>query len=517
MESKLGLIFALVILVLTGAILATFFTYGFDFSFLNDSYTLHVIRFSLFQALLSTFLSILLALPLSLALYRREFVGKKVLLGVLNLSFVLPALVVVFGLLSIYGNSGFLNHILGQKIFNIYGLSGILLAHVFFNIPLALKVFYHNLSLIHQSQHKLSFSLGLNAYRKFLYLEWHTLKQQIPHIASLIFMLCFSSFAIILSLGGSPKYASLEVAIYQAVKYDFDLALASSLALTQIAICLLVLFFMQRFSKQSANKSFKEKNQNIFLDNFFLKFFDIFLLFLAVLFFMPPLFGVVFSGLNDTLLSSLKSLHLLKALFNSIVIAFASSTMALIVSFFISYKSSEYKLKNKKNKSYLLELTGSMVLIIPSIVISTGLFILLNGHIDVFRNGIYFVILTNALLALPFSLRVLSHGIFTLRQEYENLCISLNLKGISRFKIVELRALRATFFSAFGVGFVLSFGDLGAISLFGSSEFKTLPLLLYEQLGSYQMQEASVSAMVLLLLSFSSFIILERLGRIEVA
>ena len=57
-------------------------------------------------------------------------------------------------------------------------------------------------------------------------------------LASLVFLLCFKSFAIVLALGGGPARATLEVAIYEALKIELDFTRAAWLALIQLAICL---------------------------------------------------------------------------------------------------------------------------------------------------------------------------------------------------------------------------------------------------------------------------------------
>ncbi|GAB7262764.1 hypothetical protein DZS_46310 [Dickeya ananatis] len=102
----------------------------------NDSYLWHVIRFSFWQALLSALLSTLPALFLARALYRRRFPGHRLLLRLCAMTLVLPVLVAVFGILSVYGREGWLARLLMQVgieyRFSPYGLQGILLAHVFF-------------------------------------------------------------------------------------------------------------------------------------------------------------------------------------------------------------------------------------------------------------------------------------------------------------------------------------------------------------------------------------------------
>ena len=84
------------------------------------------------------------------------------------------------------------------------------------------------------------------------------LKREAPAIAALIFLLCFTSFAIVLALGGGPGAATLEVAIYEAVRFDVDFARAGLLALLQVAICLVlalpILWLARRPGESAAHR-----------------------------------------------------------------------------------------------------------------------------------------------------------------------------------------------------------------------------------------------------------------------
>lgn len=75
------------------------------------------------------------------------------------------------------------------------------------------------------------------------------LKAADPPAAALIFMLCFASFAAVLSLGGGPKATTIELAIYQALSYDYDLGRASLLALIQLFCCLGLVLLSQKLSQ----------------------------------------------------------------------------------------------------------------------------------------------------------------------------------------------------------------------------------------------------------------------------
>ena len=109
----------------------------------QDSYLTHVAWFSLKQAALSTLFSLLLAVPLARALFHRQFPGKTLLLHLFGLSQVLPVIIALFGLVAVHGAQGWLTALAqaaGLPLPDyLFGLSGILLAHVFFNMPLATR------------------------------------------------------------------------------------------------------------------------------------------------------------------------------------------------------------------------------------------------------------------------------------------------------------------------------------------------------------------------------------------
>ncbi|MFN3929653.1 MAG: thiamine/thiamine pyrophosphate ABC transporter permease ThiP, partial [Thermoflexus sp.] len=80
-------------------------------------------------------------------------------------------------------------------------------------------------------------SLGLSALQRFAHIDWPANRTTLPGLGAIIFLLAFTSFPVVLLLGGGPANQTLEVAIYSAVRLDFDLRGAVTLALVQIGIC----------------------------------------------------------------------------------------------------------------------------------------------------------------------------------------------------------------------------------------------------------------------------------------
>ena len=481
--------------------------------FFADRYLHHVITFSFGQALLSALLSLFFGVLLARAFYYVEFVGKAFLLKIMSLTFVLPVLVAIFGLIGIYGASGWIAQILHffdrTWTGSIYGLSGILIAHLFFNIPLATKLFLQSLESIPYEQHQLAAQLNIRGWRFVRLVEWHALRRQMLPTFSLIFMLCFTSFTVVLTLGGGPQYTTLETAIYQAILFEFDLPKAAVFALLQFVFCLLLFTFSSLFNTASQT-TLSSPYRWLDAPKSAVKFFHVFLLGVFVCFMLSPLLNILFSALTSgKWLTAWHNPQLWKALTYSLTIAPVSALLALLMAVTLLLLSRRLQwLYYVKTAQFILN-AGMVILAIPILVLAMGLFLLLRD-VD-FSNAHLFAIVVgcNALSAMPFVLRILTEPFNNNMLYYERLCNSLGIVGWQRFHLIEWHALRAPINYAFALAFALSLGDFTAIALFGNQEFTSLPHLLYQQLGSYRHQEAAVTAGILLLLCGAIFALIE--------
>ncbi len=514
---KLGIGVAMAIAALVIAALVALLNHAplGDVSFLwQDSYYRHVTLFSFYQAFLSMLLSVVGAIPVALALSRRDFFAKSALIKIFATTLVMPVLVGVFGLLAIYGNSGLLTRLLAtlgvSQPFSIYGLGGILLAHVFFNLPYASRLLYQALESIPAEQHKLCAHLGLSAWDKFRWVEWPRLRQQLPAVCGLVFMLCFTSFATVMALGGGPKSTTIELAIYQAIKFDFDLQSGALLAIWQMLLCGSLALTIQKLAKPLATSSGQVSYERIpSRDSKLAKYSDSMAIIFAAVFVLSPLVMVLLSGINGSALDVLSDTRFWSALKHSLLVASLASIVALGAGIAILHTSRRLRMLAMRRRANHIELLGTIILITPGLVLSTGLFLLLRQFSDVFSLAWLIVIIVNALMGLPYVVKTLAQPMLHIEQQYQYLCASLGLRGWQRFRIVEWRALHKPLAQAFSICFMFAMGDLSAIALFGSQDFRTLPLYLYQLLGSYQMDAAAVVSVTMLLLSVGLFSLVE--------
>ncbi len=486
---------------------------------LEDSYLWHVIGFTFWQAFLSAVFSVVPAILLARAIFRRRFPGRTLFLRLCAMTLVLPVLVAVFGILSVYGKTGWLAQLcqyLGLDYqFTPYGLKGILLAHVFFNMPLATRMLLQSLESIAIEQRQTAAQLGMNEWQQFRILEWPYLRRQMLPTGALIFMLCFASFATVLALGGGPAATTIELAIYQALSYDFDPGRAALLALIQITFCLGLMLLSQKINSAFSVGFSQQKVWFDPYDNRFRQIRDFLLIGLAMLLLIPPLLAILVDGLNAGMLTVLRQPALWQALTTSVIIAICAGFLCVILTMMLLWSSRELRLSYTNSYAQKLgqamELSGLLILAMPGIVIATGFFILFNETSGLPESPYFLVILTNALIAIPYAMKVLDNPMRDLAERYNPLCQELGIQGLNRLRLIELKALKRAIGQALAFACVISLGDFGVVALFGSADFRTLPYYLYQQIGSYRTQDGAVTAMLLFLLCFSLFSLIERL------
>jgi thiamine transport system permease protein len=457
-----------------------------------DAYLPRVIWFTLEQALLSTLLSVGLALPVARALARRRFAGSNWILKVFALPLALPAIVAILGIVGVYGNSGLLGGLVP-----VYGLSGILLAHVFFNLPLAVRLMVARLDAVPAENFRLAAQLGFSDAAVWRHVEWPQLAPALSGIASLIFLLCMASFAVVLILGGGPGATTLEVAIYQSLRLDFDPARAAVLALAQVAICAVLVLAAGRLMREARGEpGFSRRVVRYDGTSVAAKVMDGVAIGLAMLLVLPPLVQVVVAGLTHVALSA----PLLQALVTSLAIGVSAGAISLALAWVLASVGARAG-AGVVQQACLLTALASLVM--PPAVIATGWFITLVPVLDLNRFAVVLVILLNALMALPFAWSPLFPAIVESYQKHDRLCSSLGLSGWARLRLIELPVLRRPLALAYVMAVIVSLGDLSAISLFGSDHLVTLPALIYRQMGHYRMAEASGTALVLMVFCFT--------------
>jgi thiamine transport system permease protein len=461
------------------------------------------IRFTILQALISTAFSCALAVPVARALMRRHFPGRSTMILLMGAPFLLPVIVAVLGLLSIYGRNGLLNLTLqtvGLPTVTIYGLKGVVLAHVFFNLPLATRMLLNGWHAIPAERFRLAQTLDLPS--PFRHIELPMLRAVLPGAALAIFLVCLTSFVVALTLGGGPKATTLELAIYQALRFDFDPARAALLAAVQFALCVIAVALAARFTLPFGLGAGQDRTFALQAPSGWSRFGDALVILLAALFLVLPLAAILLEGVPG-----------LNRLGQSVwQAALRSAWMALISAALAVSAALTLALAATKIRRWI-EVSAMLPMATSGLVLGTGLFLLVRGFVQPETIALPVTIGVNALMALPFLYRLLLPEVRALHADYDRLAQALALKGWARLRWLTLPRLARPLGFGAGLAAALAMGDLGVIALFAGEGQATLPLVVQRLAGAYRMQDASAAALLLVLLSFALFAICDLGGR----
>lgn len=485
-----------------------------------DAYLLRIAWFTLWQAGLSTLLSVLPALFVARALARHpQFFGRGLVLRLFALPLALPAIVAALGLLSLFGRAGYLADLVatagGGQWPGIYGLSGILIAHVFFNMPLATRLLLGALQTVPDDQWRLASQLGMGARSSFRLIEWPVLRAAIPGAAGLVFMLCVTSFTLVLTLGGGPGATTLEVAIYQALRFDFDPARAVMLTLAQVLLTAVVTVLLIRLGADAAEDTGLGVSRRRYISTSRTeRLVNAALIVMALVYVAGPMISVVTAGLSADLGRLAGEQTVRRAAVTSLVLALLAALLSCALAYCLTaMRRTLSQRRGKARHPALQALAGSassLVLVVPPIVVGAGWFVLMRTMTDVFALAPAMVISVNAVMAMPFALRLLRPAYDAASARNERLAASLGIAGWTRLRLIDWPLMRRPLSTAFAFSMALSLGDLGVIALFGSEQVQTLPYLLLSRMGSYRTEDAAGLALLLGLLCLALMALADR-------
>jgi thiamine transport system permease protein len=471
----------------------------------------HLLRMTAIQAGLSTALSLVVGTALAWALNRLRFVGRDIVVGLFASAIVTPGIVVAFGLIAVWGRSGWVNDI-ARALFGapldipLFGLGGILAAHLILDGAFAARIILSRMDAIPPARLKTGQSLALSAWQRFAIIDWPAIRGTLPGLGAIIFLLAFTSFPVVLLLGGGPANQTLEVAIFAAAKLDFDLTAAVQLALTQIGVCAVIVLMASAFTP--VPPSLGASRAYLWSDRRTATALQWLVLVLCSIGFALPLLAVLVNGAGNIAGAASRPTFWWGVL-TSLVIATLSATLTLGLALVLT-------LARASTANPLLRIgvgaPSYTYLAVPAVVLALGFFLLVRSMgIAPDRAAPMVVVIANSLLALPFAVATLGPPLDAVAKNRGKLIRSLGLGGWHQFASVEWPLVAPEAGLAVALAFCFSLGDLGVIALFGTQEFATLPLLMQRALGAYRTDDAAGIAALMLALTIAAFVLLPRL------
>ncbi|MBC7098070.1 iron ABC transporter permease [Candidatus Bipolaricaulota bacterium] len=498
---------------------------------LSDPYVLHLLRFTLKQALLSCLLSLALGFPLGWLLARYDFPGKEALRAFTLVPFVLPPITVALGFILFFGNSGYLNRFLiglfglsSPPIKVLYSLWGIVLAHAFYNAPVFARFVSAAWEGLDPGLTEAARTLGARPFFVFLTV---TLPQLLPAIVSafcLVFVFCFLSFAIPLALGGA-KYATVEVGVYLYARVFLDQERAAALAILELIIALGLAYLYIRgggiFTSggrvgrpQGAVKLFSRPRQLLWFPY----------LLLSALVFLGPIGAVIADSFARPWQGQAPTLAWYGMLFSSAQSPFigGSPLTSIALSLKVAGTTAFFALglgvlvcwSLRRVRSVLLEALLMAPLAVSSVVLGLALlFAFRRPPLSALAGGPWGIVLAHTLIVYPFVVRVIRPLWQGLDPALVEAARTLGAGRFLAFLTVELPLLSRGILVAGAFAFALSMGEMTAVAMLSRPGLVTVPLAIYHFLSARRFGAASAMATILILITAGAVFLWEYMGR----
>ncbi len=526
----------------------------------NTTYYAETLWFTVWQAALSTLLTLALALPSAYVFARYRFPGKSLLQALTTIPFVLPTLVVANAFTALLGPRGIVNEGLTAllpldtpPLQLQHTLGVILLAHVFYNYTIVLRLvsnFWANLDprLAEAAQ-----MLGVSSWQAFRQITLPLLLPVIAAAALLVFIFCFTSFGVILVLGG-PRFATLEVEIYRQAVNLFNLPLAAALALIQIVFIFsltLVYTRLQTRTTRPLNLQSRQATQRVphtWPER---------LLVWGNVGLMMALLGTPLAALalRSLTVASRLSLHYYQALFgdipqnqslffvppseaitNSLLFALATVGLATLlgllaaVSLTAKPKSEnprpsdgQSKIQNPPkarrakskipNLQSLLDSIFMLPLATSAVTLGFGYIIALDEPSLNLRTSPWLIVIAHTLVALPFVVRSLLPALRSIQPALREAAAVLGASPLRVWREIDLPIASRALLVGAVFAFTISMGEFGATVFIARPDTPTIPVAIFRflgQPGAFNYGQALAMSTLLMLVCAVGFMLIER-------
>jgi thiamine transport system permease protein len=507
----------------------------------------NTLGFTFKQAFLSTLLTLLVGLPGAYLFGKHTFRGKKLLRALTGVPFVMPTLVVAAGFYALLGPSGWINTALMQifqletpPIQFVNTFAAILTAHVFYNTTIVLRVVGDSWSRLDSRLESAARMLGAN--------RWQTLKEItlpliLPAIAAaalLVFIFDFTSFGVILILGG-PRFATLEVEIYYQTISLFNLPLAATLSLLQVGFTLILTVIYTRItaglsrpldlaSRKTTQQAIGSRKGKIAAG---------ILIVLLLIFLISPLaalagrsftpFASNIAGSEET--GSIFTLAFYRALSQNpqeslfyvppttaLGVSFGYGVITIVLALVLGLPAA-WALA-KKNLT-ILDRILDPILMLPlgtsAVTLGLGFLVALDKPPLDLRASPLLVPIAHTLVAFPFVVRSLTPALQSIQPNLRQAAAVLGASPWQVVKQIDMPLIGRALLVAASFAFTISLGEFGASSLIVRPDFPTVPIVIYRLLsrpGALNYGQAMALSTILMGATLAGMLLMEhfRLG-----
>jgi thiamine transport system permease protein len=502
----LGVFFVYPVVAILGR--GLFADHSLDLSSLADVLTdpslRHVLWFTVWQATLSTALTLVVALPGAYVVSRYEFPGRRLVRALVTVPFVLPTVVVGSAFVALLGDGGPLAALgLDQTVW------AILLAHAFFNYAVVLRTVGGLWAHLDPHQEEAARVLGATRWRAFREVTLPALRPAITAAAAIVFLFSFTSFGVILILGG-PRFATLETEIYRQTAQFLNLDLAAALTVVQLVAVLALLVVTGRLegrqsvalrlraARDTARRPRTRRERIVVAINLaamtVLLGGPLFVLIERSLH-LPGGYGFDFYRALDSLGDdSVLFVSPIEAVVTSLQYAAIATVVAVIVGGCGAFALA-------RRRSGALDAAVSLPLGVSAVTVGFGFLIALDEPPLDLRTSWMLVPLAQALIAIPFVVRTMTPVLRSIDPRLREAAATLGASPTKVWREIDLPITARAGLVATGFAFAISLGEFGATLFIVRPDTPTLPVEIFRLLGRPGPQNvgAAMAASVLLM------------------
>ncbi|SHO46734.1 ABC transporter permease [Desulfopila aestuarii] len=491
-----------------------------------------IIWFTTWQATLSTLLTLAVALPGAYVFARFTFPGKNLLQALTTVPFVLPTVVTAAAFRALLGNNGLVNSWL-MTILDLttppikldQTVSFFLLAHVFYNYALVLRIVGGYWAGLDRSLSAAARMLGASPWQTFQRITFPLLLPAIGSAALLVFIFCFTSFGVVLILGG-PSYATIEVEIYRQAVQLFNLPMAAVLSLIQIGINFLLMYFYARLDRKTKSGFYSDTamgeaiqpgtgSQKLLVGSnvaFMLLLMVIPLLALVIRSFVGE-DGLTLAFYNALFTSQAKSVFFVEpisAVKNSVGFGLAAMVLAVI----LGLLAATFIASGDSRQRSLWDALIMLPLATSAVTLGFGYIITLNRPPLNLRDSLALVPIAHALVAFPFVIRCILPSIRQIPHTLREAASLLGASPLVVWRKIDLPLITRAILVGAVFAFSISMGEFGASAFVTRPHTPTMPVAIFRflgQPGEMNYGQAMAMSTILMLVTCSGFWLLGRL------
>ncbi len=493
---------------------------------LGDPAYLGILAFTCWQAALSTLLTLLAGLPIALAFARYRFAGQRFWRAVAVVPFVMPTVVVAAAFSALLGPRGAVNQLL-QSLFGLEqppiqllgSLPLVLLAHVFYNVAVVIRVVGGFLTNLSPHLEEAAANLGANRWQVARSVLLPLALPAVGAAAALTFLFTFSSFGVMLILGGA-RFATLEVEIYRQATQMLRLDVAASLAVIQMAVTLLtgwasarleagVPLEAQSIGQPRRRPSTPAERALVWGSLAF-----------VILVLLTPMATLVmrsfdweggppwryYAALGQNVRGALFFVPPQVAIGNSLLFAFATMLLTMLLGVPLVYALARLR------RGQLLEAILLLPLGSSAVTLGLGFLVAFDQPPLDLRTSVVLLPIVHTLVALPFFVRAALPAFRALDQRLREAARGLGAGPLQVMRHIDLPLLAPSLTAAAIFAFAVSLGEFGASLLIARPEYPTMPVAIYRflsQPGALNYGQALAMSSLLMLVTASSAALIE--------